>query len=137
MKKIDDFSPGQIESFEDILSEETIRAFAELSGDTNPLHSDAAFAVTHGFEGPVAYGMISALLFSKLVGILMPGPGALYLSQSFLFHRPLYRGMKLKVSAKVLHVAQKLNTLKLETSIADSATNMTLVTGEAVVKLLS
>ena len=48
-------------------------AFANLSGDVNPLHTDAAYAEAAGFPRPVLFGRMTSSLYSPLVGIYLPG----------------------------------------------------------------
>jgi acyl dehydratase len=58
----------------------------------NPLHVDEAFAAGTQFGRRVVHGMLTASLFSTMVGMLLPGPGAIYRSQSLAFLRPVHVG---------------------------------------------
>lgn len=69
-----------------------IEAFAEVSGDHNPVHLDEAYAKTTAFGGRIAHGMLSAAYISAVLGNQLPGPGAIYLSQSLRFRRPVKVG---------------------------------------------
>ena len=65
-----------------------MRLFADLTGDTNPLHFDDEFAERSLFKGRVVHGMCTAALISTVIGTRMPGPGCIYLSQSLRFTAP-------------------------------------------------
>lgn len=67
-----------------------IQKFAEFSGDFNPVHFDDSAAIAQGFKGRIAHGMVAASHFSKIFANHFPGPGTIYLNQTFTFHAPVY-----------------------------------------------
>jgi len=75
-----------------VVTEADITAFAEVSGDFNPVHMDEAFAATTAFKGRIAHGMLSAAWLSALIAGDLPGPGTIYMSQSLRFRRPVRIG---------------------------------------------
>ena len=75
-----------------VVIEADITAFAEVSGDFNPVHMDEAFAATTPFKSRIAHGMLSAAWLSALIAGELPGPGSIYLSQSLRFRRPVRIG---------------------------------------------
>ena len=87
--KFSEIKPGDTYSFERILTTGDIRAFAQLSGDFNPLHTDAHYAKRASFRTNIAHGMLLAGLFSRLIGMYCPARGSLYLSQSLEFRNPV------------------------------------------------
>lgn len=95
------------------VSEALIRGFAEFSGDTNPLHLDDDFARARGFSGRVAHGMSYASFISALIGMHVPGPGALWMSQSLRFVAPVYPGDRLLLTGRVAGVDTRARTLRL------------------------
>ena len=90
--KLEDLSIGQTAERAHTVSEATIAAFAEVSGDHNPVHLDAAFAAQTPFKERIAHGMLSAAYISAVLGNDLPGPGAIYLSQTLAFRRPVKIG---------------------------------------------
>jgi len=74
------------------ITPERIMAFAEASGDFNPLHVDEAYAQASPYRGRVAHGLLSASFVSAVVGTMLPGPGAIYLGQTLNFHKPVRIG---------------------------------------------
>ena len=74
------------------ITNDDVLAFAELSGDNNPVHLDDAYAAGTMFKQRIAHGFLTASLFSTVLGTKLPGPGCIYLSQSLKFRAPvLYR----------------------------------------------
>jgi 3-hydroxybutyryl-CoA dehydratase len=69
-----------------------IDTFAAVTGDDNPVHLDEAYAAGTPFGGRVAHGMLSAGYISAVIGSKLPGPGAIYVSQSLRFRRPVRIG---------------------------------------------
>ncbi|MBL8558262.1 MAG: MaoC family dehydratase [Hyphomonadaceae bacterium] len=88
----EDLSVGQIADMTRTVGEADIAAFAAVSGDDNPVHLDAAFAATTPFKERIAHGMLSASYISALIGTRLPGPGAIYISQTLAFKRPVKIG---------------------------------------------
>jgi len=126
---------GDEASFTHVVTEQEVQAFAKLSGDMNPLHLDAGFARRAGFGGPVVYGMLSASFLSALIGMLMPGKGALWASQTLQFGQPAFVGDTLRVAGRVIQKSNATRTLVLETVIANQH-GQSIVSGESVVKML-
>lgn len=106
----EDFAGGKNEcsaGFTVQVTQGMMEAFAELSGDTNPLHTDEGFARSRGFEGKVAYGMLSASFYSRLVGVYLPGKNCLFQSIEATFNRPVYPGDVLSVTGRVTEVDER------------------------------
>jgi 3-hydroxybutyryl-CoA dehydratase len=127
----DELSVGQSAEVTHVVGAADIEAFAAVSGDTNPVHMDEAFAKTTTFGGRIAHGMLSAAYISAVLGNQLPGPGAIYLSQSLRFRRPVKIGdpVVAKVTVKSLDEAKAhavLETLCL-------VNGKTVVDGEALI----
>ena len=102
---MEDVAVGDVAEITYPVTAETIREFVTASGDDNPIHSDAAFAATTRFGRVIAPGMLTGSFVSSVIGTRLPGPGTIYLSQSFRFMRPVYIGDR--VTARV-EVAERL-----------------------------
>ena len=100
----DELSVGQSAETTHVVGAADIEAFAAVSGDVNPVHMDEAYAKTTTFGGRIAHGMLSAAYISAVLGNDLPGPGAIYLSQSLRFRRPVKIGdpVVAKVTVKSL-----------------------------------
>ena len=88
-KFFEDLEVGQEASMSRIVSEADIVAYAALSGDYNPVHLDADYAAKTIFKERIAHGILSAGYISAIFGMKLPGPGAIYISQSLNFRGPV------------------------------------------------
>jgi acyl dehydratase len=60
-----------------VIKREEVKAYADASGDQNPLHQDDAFARSVGFPGIIAHGMFSMAHVVKAITDWAGDPGAL------------------------------------------------------------
>ena len=88
----EDLGIGQSASFAKTVTEADLVLFAGVTGDTNPVHLDQEFAESTMFKGRIAHGMLSAGFISTVFGTKLPGPGAIYLSQTLNFKAPVRIG---------------------------------------------
>jgi acyl dehydratase len=114
-------------------SQPQVNQFAELSGDTNPIHTDAAYAATTIFRKPIIHGFLSGSVFSKVLGTLFPGEGTVYLKQSMEFKGPLFVDIPYEAVFTVKEIRAG-SVAQISTQIKDMATGNILVDGEALVK---
>jgi len=89
---IDELKPGMSASYSKTVSEADVTAFGEISGDMNPVHFDEAYAKTTIFRGRIAHGVLSLGYISTVLGMKMPGPGTIFLSQTTRFKAPVRIG---------------------------------------------
>lgn len=89
---LEELSVGMVAEKQVPVTEARIQAFAEASDDFNPVHMDEAFAAKTAYRGRIAHGLLSASFGSAVVGTILPGAGAIYLSQSLAFHKPVRIG---------------------------------------------
>jgi 3-hydroxybutyryl-CoA dehydratase len=114
------------------IDDRAIRDFAQVSGDENPIHLNDAYAAKTRFKRRIAHGMIAASMVSKLAGTRLPGPGTIYLSQTYKFKNPAYIGDTIEAEVKVLAVRPDKPIVTLST-ICRNQRGETLLEGEAVV----
>lgn len=126
---------GQTERLSRTITAEDVAAFARLSGDHNALHVDDEFAARTEFGQRVVHGFLNASLLSTLVGMKLPGRGALYVSQSIDFTRPVFIGDTVEARATVEAIDLDTRLVTLRTEIARSDTDC-VMRGEATVKVL-
>lgn len=79
-----------------------IHAFADISGDHNPVHLDAAYAATTPFKTTIAHGMLTAAYISAIFGTDLPGPGCIYVSQTLNFRAPVRPGDEVTTIVRVV-----------------------------------
>jgi len=88
----DELEPGMAAELQKTVSAEDVIAFAGLTGDCNPIHLDADYAAATPFKKRVAHGMLTGSLLSAVFGTRLPGPGAIYVSQTLNFRAPVFLG---------------------------------------------
>lgn len=71
-------------------TKEDVLKFADLTKDTNPLHTDENFARNSIFKSIIVPGFLSGAVFSKVFGTLFPGIGTIYLYQEMKFKKPVF-----------------------------------------------
>ena len=110
----DDLSEGQSASFTKTITQADISHFIAITGDVNPLHVNATFAERTFFKKPIAHGMLAGAMFSHVLGMLLPGTGAIYRSQSLSFCKPVYVGDTICTQLSIVGVerAKELFTMR-------------------------
>jgi hypothetical protein len=99
-------------------------------GDYNPIHSDPQYAATTSFREPIAPGVYTAGLISAVIGTQLPGPGAIYLSQSLKFIKPVKFGDTITTRVTVTEVLPERNRIRLLT-VCRNQRDEEVLTGEA------
>ena len=128
---LEDLEIGQTAELRRTVTAPDIEAFAAVTGDNNPVHLDEAYAAATQFKGRIAHGMLSAGYISAVLGTKLPGPGAVYVSQSLDFRRPVRIGDEVTAEAKVAAIDAARGRVTFETRCV--VAGKTVVEGEAVV----
>ena len=126
----EDLSVGQEASLSKTVTEANIAAFAEISGDKNPVHLDAQYAAGTMFKERIAHGMLSAAYISAVIGMKLPGPGAIYISQTLNFKAPVKIGDTVVTTVKVAELIPEKRRARFE--CVCSVNSKPVVQGEAV-----
>ena len=100
----EDLELGMEASFAKSVSAADILAFAEITGDWNPVHLDADYAAKTVFREPIAHGMLTAGYISAVFGSVLPGPGAIYVSQTLNFRAPVRIGDQVVARVRVMEL---------------------------------
>jgi 3-hydroxybutyryl-CoA dehydratase len=136
-KKIyNDIAVGDRAAFSVVVTKELIAAFADVSGDSNPLHMDDGYAGGTPFGKRIAHGMLVGSFFSQLVGMHLPGLYSVYLSQTLRFRVPVPIGTVLTVRGEVTHKTDSSKTVTIHMVAEDADSPTIFVDGEAMVQLL-
>ena len=114
------------------VTETDIVAFAQLSGDVNPVHLNDAYAARTRFKKRIAHGMLSAGLVSAVLGTKLPGPGTVYLSQNLKFRAPVQVGDEVTATATVVAQKEGKPIYTLET-VCTNQDGVVVLEGEAVI----
>ncbi len=126
---------GHKVSFSKSVSDQDIQTFAQVSGDTQPLHLDEAYASKTRFKGRIAHGMLAAGFISAALGLkLAPGKTVVYLSQQLRFQRPVKIGDTVTVNCEVTALQPERRFVTVKTDCVNQA-GEEVITGEALVLL--
>jgi len=135
MLYFEDLSIGMQETLSKTIAASDVVGFAQLTGDRNPIHLSEHFAAKTTFGGRIAHGLYTASLISALLGTRLPGPGAVYISQTLNFRAPVRIGDQVDVTVSVVELIAKRQRARLTCTcmVADEV----VLDGEAWVKVPS
>ncbi len=125
---------GQKAALTKTFTDADVAAFAEASGDKNPVHLDEAFAQTTRFGQRIAHGMLVAGLISAVLGTELPGPGSIYLSQELAFKRPVHLGDTITAEVEIIEAREDKHIYTLSTLCRNQKGKL-VIAGKAVVLL--
>ena len=132
-------SLGDQARFSKTITEEDVKRFAELTGDFNPIHLNQEFAAASPFKKRLVHGAFGASLISAVLGMKLPGPGALYVSQDLKFKKPAFIGDTLTAVATVVEKFTKkkgeLKFLRIRTELLNQD-DVLITEGEALVLVM-
>jgi acyl dehydratase len=104
-----------------VVDDAAVRTFAAVSGDANPVHLDDGYAASTRFGRRIAHGALLGAYVSKVLGMDLPGPGAIYLSQSLEFLAPVYVGDAVEVAVTVTERDPATRNVTLSCSVKTTA----------------
>lgn len=128
---LEDLKVGMSAMFGKTVTEADIMAFAGVSGDTNPIHLHEGFARTTRFGQRIAHGMLSGSFISTVIGTKLPGPGAIYVSQTMNFMAPVMIGETITAIATVTEIDGKRRRVTLKTQCLNG--EKVVIDGEAII----
>ncbi|MBM4350758.1 MAG: MaoC family dehydratase [Deltaproteobacteria bacterium] len=115
-KSIHELKIGDAAQISKTITEEIVNEFARVTGDTNPVHTDQAYAEKTRFKGRIAHGVYSLGLFSTLLGNILPGYGTIFLSQEVTFLAPVRIGDTITARVEVVELLAEKNRAKFRTT---------------------
>jgi acyl dehydratase len=130
-KTIHQMTIGEEATIEKTITEKDVVTFGHITQDFNPAHFDEEYAATTMFKKRIAHGMLVGSLFSPILGMTLPGPGAIYVHQSLKFTKPVYFGDTITAKVRVSNLDKDKN----RASFSCEATNQkgeTVIVGEAI-----
>jgi acyl dehydratase len=129
-KTIHELSAGDVAELTRRVDADGVADFVEAVGDYNPIHSDPEYAAGTPFKEPIAPGVFTAGLISAVIGTRLPGPGAIYLSQSLKFLKPVKLGDTITARVTVMEAIRERNRIRLLT-VCLNQHGEEVLTGEA------
>lgn len=107
-----EFFIGQEICEEKVFTSDDVNAFAQVSGDCNPIHLDEQYAKGSRFGRTIVHGILASSLISKMIGMDMPGEGSIYMEQKLQFRKPIYVGEKIVAKVKIVDIQKNIYTLE-------------------------
>lgn len=129
---INEMSVGQSASFTKTVTETDVYMFAGISGDLNPAHVDEVSSSKTMFKGRIAHGILGASFISAAIGMQLPGPGTIYMSQSLSFKAPVRIHDTVTATVTVKEIIAEKGRAILETKLTNQD-GVDVITGEAMV----
>lgn len=114
-------------------TQDEVDTYAKVSGDTNPLHVDEAYAANSMFGKRIMHGYLGASVFTKIFGTLLYWDGNVYLKQNLTFLKPMYAGQAYQAVITVKEIFAEKNRILFETQIFEEGTETLCTTGEALI----
>lgn len=114
-------------------SQAEVEKFAEVTGDTNPVHLDAAYAAGTIFKRPIMHGFLGGSFFSKVFGTQFPGEGTLYLKQTLEFRKPMFVDTDYEAVFTIQQIDREKHRATVQTQVLDKESGAVTINGEAVV----
>ena len=131
----EDLSVGMTEHLAKTVASSDVVGFAEVTGDRNPIHLSEHFAAKTPFGTRIAHGLYTASLISAVLGTRLPGPGAIYISQTLNFRAPVKIGETVDVKVAVAELMPEKFRARLACTC--SVGDELVLDGEAWVKVPS
>ena len=135
MTKYSDLKVGQSAEVVHTVTEDDVKAFGDLSGDYNPLHFNEEWAKETIFGGRIAHGLLTASFISTAIGMKLPGPGDIYMSQSMKFLGPVRIGDTITTRVEIVDLNDEKRRITLRT-LCTNQDGKTTLDGEALVALM-
>lgn len=132
----EDIELGMRASHTQRVTADCIAKFAELVSDHNPVHIDKAYAANTMFKDCIAHGMLTGSYISGVFGMQLPGPGAIYVSQTLNFRAPVYAGDEITATVEVVALFPAKNRVKFECACLN-ADGRVVLAGEAILMVPS
>jgi 3-hydroxybutyryl-CoA dehydratase len=129
----EDLSVGMTETYSKTVKASDVVGFAEITGDRNPIHLSEHFAAKTPFKSRIAHGLYTAGLISAVIGTRLPGPGAIYLSQTLYFRAPVLIGDVVEAAVRVAELTERGNRARLVCTC--TVAGKIVLEGEALVKV--
>lgn len=129
----EDLSLGMRETYAKTVKSSDVVGFAEITGDRNPIHLSEHFAAKTPFKNRIAHGLYTASLVSAVIGTRLPGPGAIYISQTLNFLSPVKIGDTVEAAVEIIELVPERQRVRL--SCFCTVGDVTVLRGEAWVKV--
>ncbi|MGF0039447.1 MaoC family dehydratase [Peptoniphilaceae bacterium SGI.131] len=118
-KTIQEIKVGDIETFTKTITETDVYLFGGITGDLNPAHTDQVASEKTMFKGRIVHGMFTASMISTILGMYLPGPGTIFLSQETTFLKPVRFNDTITAKITAVEVKTEKNIVVFESECAN------------------
>jgi 3-hydroxybutyryl-CoA dehydratase len=132
--KFADIKIGDKASMSKTITEYDVYAFAGISGNFNPVHTDAEFAKNTVFKERIAHGLLSAGLIASVIGMQLPGVNTIYISQEIAFKAPVKIGDTLTATVEVVEKIEQKKRIVFKTEVKNQNSVVVVVGKDVVLK---
>lgn len=127
----EEISLGMSASLDTTVSERDILSFADITGDRNPVHLDDEYARSTPFKNRISHGMLTASYISAVFGMRLPGPGAIYVTQTLNFRRPVWIGDRITTFVTAAELYPQKRRVRFE-CVCTNGDGKVVLEGEAM-----
>ncbi|MDO4778053.1 MAG: MaoC family dehydratase [Tissierellia bacterium] len=131
-KTVDQIKVGDVETFTKTITETDVYLFGGITGDLNPAHTDQVASSQTMFKGRIVHGMFTASMVSTILGMYLPGPGTIFLSQETKFLKPVRFNDTITAKITAVEVKTEKNIVVFESECTNQDGEKVLV-GKATV----
>jgi 3-oxoacyl-[acyl-carrier protein] reductase len=135
LRRFEDFAVGDSAAIDRVVLAHDVTRYVELTGDDNPIHLSDDFASSLGVDRRIVHGMLTAGFVSAVIGTLLPGPGALWLSETFRFRAPVHVDDQIRVEVRVRYISPASRVLVLDVMVTKQD-GAVVLDGDANVQVL-
>ncbi len=132
----EDLQLGMSATLENTVTEADIVGFAEISGDRNPVHIDAQYAAATPFKQRICHGMLTASYISAAFGMELPGPGAIYVTQTLNFRRPVWINDRIRTTVTIVGLLPEKSRVRFD-CVCRNDTDKVVLEGQAMLMVPS
>lgn len=132
--KFEEIKIGAKASSVNLVTDEKIKIFAEISGDDNPIHLDDEFAKNSIFKKRIAHGLYVSSYISALIANKLPGRGTIYINQNLNFLAPVFIDDRITTELEVMRIKEEKRIVFLNTKCFNQDGKL-VIDGTAIVKV--
>ncbi|MCD4832081.1 MAG: hypothetical protein K8R02_09830 [Anaerohalosphaeraceae bacterium] len=114
---ISDLTVGQSDKISVDVTLDDIDRFAELSGDYSSVHMDSDFAMTKGYEGRIAHGMLTGAFISSFIGMRLPGRIGIMTNMDIDFKKPIVPPDRIRIEGEIVDISMSVNHVLIKVKV--------------------
>lgn len=126
---------GDKACIKEIVTKEIVERYCEISGDYNPIHWDSEYTNSTFFGRCIAHGLFCLGMISKLIGMELPGAGAIFINERLEYKRPCYINDTITASVEISEIIEKKRLVKVSICCTNQENDVVLE-GDSLLKVI-